>query len=325
VIPFVRSLVIVSSLGLIVTAFAPQVVAQTLPTATIGYSIGYSGPQIAIANARGLWKPAGVDMKTVKFASGVLAFEALIGGQVDFSTMAELPSVTGSMKNEPFTIIADLSRFHGNRIIANFPITSVADLAGKKVGTVLGSSTNFLLEAALKRAGVKAEIQNVAPSDQVPALSRGDISAVVPFTDAIPVAKKVLGANYHELALPEQSHFVLIASKDMTAKHPEIVRAVLATMLASDKIIKATPAAAQEDVSRALDGAVTVDQLKVLWPDYAFESTLGEQLPDLMTLEGEWITAGGMIKNVPVSKPFFRGFIDSGPLKALAPGRVTLK
>ena len=272
-----------------------------------------------------LWKPAGSDPKIVKFATGPLALEALLGGQVDFMTTAELPAVTGAMRNQAFTIVADLTRFRGNRIIANFPITSTASLAGKKIGTVLGTSSQYLLESNLKSNGVKADIVNVAPSDFAPALARGDIDAAMPFVDVIPGVKKALGDRYHELRIPEETHFVLIASRDVATKHPDVVRAVLGALLAADKAIRANPTLAQTTVSQAIDGAVSPDQLKSVWPEYDFDLKLDQRLPDLMTLEGSWIATNGLIKNVTPSSQLFRSFIDPAALKALAPNRVALK
>ncbi|GEM_PF-571094 len=292
---------------------------------TIAWAIGYAGPQIPVASAMGLWKAAGTDPKIVTFATGPLAFEALIGGQVDFMTTAELPAVTAAMRNQQFTIVADLSRFHGNRIVANFPVPTIASLAGKKIGTVLGTSSQFLLESDLKSNGVKAEILNVAPSDVAAALARGDIDAALPFVDVIPLVKKTLGDRYHEIRIPEETHFVLIASRDMATKRPEIVRSVLSAMLGADKAIKANPTLAQTTVSQAMQGLVSADQLKAAWPDYDFEARLDERLPELMTTEGQWIAAGGMIKNVTPTIQLFRSVIDDRPLKAISSSRVTLK
>jgi hypothetical protein len=44
-----------------------------------------------------------------------------------------------------------------------------------------------------------------------------------------------------------------------------------------------------------------------------------------MTTEGQWIAAGGMIKNVTPTIQLFRSVIDDRPLKAISSSRVTLK
>ncbi len=305
-------------------ALISPVTAQTLPQASLGWSVAYSAPQIPMAASMNLWKQAGVDMKIATFGSGREAFEALLGGQLDFVLAAELPAVTGAMKSQPFTIVADLSRFRGNLIIANFPITSPSELGGKKVGTTLGTSSQFLLDTTLERAGVKAEIVNAAPSDLLPALLRGDISAAVMFPNFYPAAKKALGDRYHELRVPEQTHLILLATRDMTMKRPEVVRATLRGLMAADKVIKDNPSVAQDRIVQGVDGQVTLDQLKAVWPQYDFECRLDQGLVDLMTLEGGWISQHGMIKDVAVSKQLFQGVVDDAPLKALAPTRVSL-
>ena len=310
--------------AVLMLASISPVTAQTLPQASLGWSVAYSAPQIPMASDMNLWKRAGVDMKIATFGSGREAFEALLGGQLDFVLAAELPAVTGAMKSQSFTIVADLSRFRGNLIIANFPAASASDLAGKKVGTTLGTSSEFLLFSALQRAGVQAEIVNAAPSDLLPALLRGDISAATLFPNSYPAAKKALGDRYHELRVPEETHLILLATRDVTSKRPDVVRATLRALMAADKVIKENPALAQDRIVQGVDGQVTLDQLKAVWPQYDFECRLDQNLVDLMTLEGGWIAQRGMIKDVAVSKQLFQGFIDDAPLKALAPTRVSL-
>ena len=96
-----------------------------------------------------------------------------------------------------------------------------------------------------------------------------------------------------------------------------------AALMAADKVIKDNPSVAQDRIVQGVDGQVTLDQLKAVWPQYDFECRLDHNLVDLMTLEGSWIAQRGMIKDVAVSKQFFQGFVDDAPLKALAPARVS--
>jgi NitT/TauT family transport system substrate-binding protein len=297
---------------------------EALPQVTLGWSPGFDSPQILIANTMSLWRPAGVDVKFTTFASGRAALEALLGGQVDFVIAAELPAVTAAMRGQPFKVIADLSRYHGNRIIATSALSSVKELAGKRLGTTVGTSTEFILDNELKRAGIKPEVVNADPSDLVPALAHGDIDAASMFSNLNPEAEAVLGNRYHELRIPEVTHLLVIATQEVVTRRPAVVRDVIAAMIAADAIIKAKPVLAREKLSGATSGEMSVDQLRLVWPEYEFETRLDQPLVDLMMLEGQWLLDTGMIKNVAISKAFFRGYIDDDPLRAVAANRVSL-
>ncbi len=296
-----------------------------LPQTSLGWSVGFDSPQIMIADSLSLWKPAGVDLTPVTFGSGRAALEALLGGQVDFVVAAELPAVTAAMRNQPVVVVADLSRYNGNRIVATGPITAIGDLKDRKVGTTIGTSSQFILDNELHRAGIKPEEVNAAPSDLVPALAHGDIAAASMFSDFYPQAKKVLGDRYHELHIPEVTHLLVLATRDVVTKRPDVVKNVLRAMLAADDVLKNDPAKARAIMSSTTKGTVSVDELKAVWPEYEFQVRLDQPLVDLMTVEGQWVLDGGMIKNVAISKALFRSYVDDAPLKALAPSRVSVR
>ena len=319
-----RRLLTASLAALFLSSAAP-LAAQTPPAVTIGGSFGFDTPQIQIANAMNLWKPAGVEAKMISFGSGRAALEALLGGQVDFALAAELPAVTGAMRAQPFAVIADLSRYNDNCIVTTLPISKPAGLAGAKIGTTIGTSSDFLAASALQSANVKAEIVNAAPSDLVAALARGDITAASMFSNLIPQAKKVLGERYHEVRLNIPTHMLLLATKDVLTKRPDAVRSVLSALLKADGVIHSTPAIAQETVVSGLQGVASLADVKAAWPQFDYDVRLDQSLVDLMTTEGTWVVATGMIKNVTPDSALFRNYVNAAPLKALAAGHVTVK
>ncbi|MBM3607669.1 MAG: ABC transporter substrate-binding protein, partial [Alphaproteobacteria bacterium] len=132
-------------------------------------------PQVDVAMAKGYFKEAGLEIQMVAFPTGREGFEALIGGQVDVTFMAEFPAAVGLLRGQKFGIIADLARFRGSRIIASAKRTqlkSAADLKGLRLGTTLGTNADFFLSEVLSAAGVTAEVVNANPGDLVPALAR---------------------------------------------------------------------------------------------------------------------------------------------------------
>ncbi len=285
-------------------------------------------PQVDVALAKGYFKDAGLDMKLVAFASGREGFEALIGGQVDVTFMAEFPAAIGILRGQKFGIVGDLARFRGSRIIGNGKVTqlkSPKDLAGLKLGTTLGTNVDFYLKEVLAKAGVKATVVNASPGDLVPALVRGDVAAATMFPTFYGVAKKALGANYRELRSSAYSpHFILAASDSILTKRPKVLQAFIGALAKADADVKANPSAAQDAVLKNLKAAMPKDALAAMWKDVEIGMVLNKELFDLLKAQTAWIVKQGKIKaNVPTDATIRAAFAD-GPLKAANAAAVSL-
>ena len=292
---------------------------------TLAWTPSLEDPQLAVALDKKLW--SGIEVKATAFPTGREAMEAMLGGQADFAAAAELPAVVGAMRGQKFKILAVLSRYKANRILATtkLDLRSVADLAGRKVASTTGTNSDFALAWELKKAGVKAEIVNVAPPDTVPALSRGDVDAAYTFPAFSDQARRVLGERYRELMTPAYvTTLVLLASTDVIEKRPQVVAAFMAGLMKADAVVAADPSAAQEAVVHVVGGVLKLDSVKANWPDYDFRTGLDPALLSLMVEEGKWVKERGLIKNVEPTEALFRSFIDDAPLKAVAPDRVKL-
>ena len=74
-----------------------------------------------------------------------------------------------------------------------------------------------------------------------------------------------------------------------------------------------------------MKGAFTLDQVKKQWPDFEYGAVgLEKPLLDLMVAEGKWVASKGLIKDAKTTEAAFRVFMADGPMKAVAPERVTL-
>ncbi|MBT9431132.1 ABC transporter substrate-binding protein [Candidatus Sodalis endolongispinus] len=225
-------------------------------------------PQVEIAMAKGYFSDAGIKVQRINFPSGREAFEALLGGQVDVATLTEFPAITGALRQQPFGIVADVARYRGTRVISSAkytPLRTVSDLAGMKIGTPLGTNTDYYLSQLLAAAKVSAERVNVAPVDLIPALIRGDIQAIVPFAGVENVARKALGEDYRELKSESyQSHFLLAASQTVLNDKPAVVNGLLTALLRADADLKRDPAGAMTLVTQSMHGTLPQSALETM-------------------------------------------------------------
>ena len=299
-----------------------------LGTANLSWSPGPDTPQIALAIDKGLWRARGITIKTSSTPTGREALEALIGGQADYALMAELPPVIGAMQSQKFKVIASLSRYTASRVVATTAIdlSSLKNLAGKKVGTTLGTNANYQLYSVLRGAGVNATIVGVAPSDVVPALARGDIDAAFMFQQFYPLAKKVLGSRYNERRTPEYgSTFVLVASANEIANHPDRVKAMLAGLVEADGILAKDMPGGAAVVAKAMGNVTSPADLLALWSDYHFAVRLDRPLVALFDEEAHWVHLSGFVKGPDPTMALFLSYVDPAFLSAVAPKNVQLK
>lgn len=319
-----RPLRILTSLACLVFATAPAL-SQT--KVTIGGGPYLDVPQISVAMDKNLWAAQGLEADVIPFQSGRSAFEALLGGQLDFALMAEFPAVIGAMRDQDFAVIAEMSQYTATRLIhtGDDTVSKVADLAGKPIGTTAGTNVHFMLESELALAGVEAEIVSVGPPDIVPALSRGDIFAAAMFPSFYGGAKKTLGDRYQEIAVSSYgTRFILVATAKIIEENPDAVRGVLQALYESEKVVLSDPAEAHAAVSRIVSGTLKPDDVAAVWSNYSHRMTLDASLVDLMVREGKWIHERGSIKGDMPTADLMRRFVASEFLAGIDPARVCL-
>lgn len=284
-------------------------------------------PQVDIALAEGMFEEAGLDVSIVSFPTGREGFEALLGGQVDITFMAELPAATGALRDQDFAIVADLARFTGSRIIGNATVSefaSAADLEGLRIGTTLGTNVHFMLSGVLDAAGVEATIVNASPVDLVSAITRGDVDAIAPFPTFFAAAADALGENYRALGVETyQVHYILAARPAMLARE-EALQTFLSVLARADEIVAADPERAMAAVSASLGGAMSPEALGVMWQDVELGMTLSNSLLDLLVDQSAWIVRQGVINAAPKTREEMLGFFAPEALQAVDASRVTL-
>lgn len=139
-------------------------------------------------------KEAGYDGVTVtftEFESGPPENESFAAGQQDVGVMGNVPSISGVAAGQDRTFIGISTNGEKTQAVlvpADSDIKSVADLKGKKVGLVVGSISQNLLDTLLKQEGLSindVELVNLATAEQSEALATGQIDAVTTWQPTI--------------------------------------------------------------------------------------------------------------------------------------------
>ena len=171
----------IKRLILLLTTMFTINLAQAAPL-TIGYSDWPGWVAWEVGIEKGWFEEAGVDVRFEWF-DYVASMDAYAAGQLDAVCMTNGDAlVTGATgRRSTMAIINDFS--NGNDMIVARPgITSVAELAGKKVAVEMGFVGHLLLLVALEKAGLTEddiELVNVRTNETPMVLASGEVDAIV--------------------------------------------------------------------------------------------------------------------------------------------------
>src|SRR5699024_3767971 len=148
-------------------------------TITFGYTPDFNGASLlAVDEANGLWEKEGLKAEPQSFTNGPLQVQALGTGDLDFGYIG--PGAMWLPASGKASVLTVSGVGQADRVIAQAGISSIEDLAGKKVAIPEGTSGDMIVQLALKEAGMSIEdVEKVAmdPATVVSAFSSGQVDA----------------------------------------------------------------------------------------------------------------------------------------------------
>ncbi|ABJ62250.1 aliphatic sulfonate ABC transporter substrate-binding protein [Leuconostoc mesenteroides] len=202
----------------------------TLQTITIGYQ---KGDPIDIAKQHGEliknMKKQGYKIVYREFADGAAEMQALASGSIDYARTGDTPPVTAQASKTDITYIAvGASKSSGSAILIpqSSSLSKISDLKGKRIAYTQGTSSQYLLLSALKKAGLSSSdvtLVNMKQTDASIAFSQGKIDAWVtwdPYTAQAEVSQnaKVLTTGKR---LSKNRDF-LLSTKSIAKKNKKV-------------------------------------------------------------------------------------------------------
>lgn len=232
--------------------------AASAGTLKIGYQ--KSSTALVLLKRRGWLEqklaPLGYDVSWAEFPSGPPMLEALSAGAVNFAFTGETPPIFSQASGTPVVYVAaSVKHPHEEAIFvkATSPVTNVAGLKGKSVAVAKGSSSHYLLVAALAKAGVAfSDITPVylAPSDARAAFQSGDVEAWAiwdPFWAAEAASVPIRVLSDAQGVVPNRSFY--LSRRDFATSHAAAVKVTVAQVTAMDAWIPANKAAVAQEIS----------------------------------------------------------------------------
>lgn len=222
--------------------------------------IGY-GP-LYCAAANDFYKRHGANVKLVTFSDNSLMPGALIGGELDASTLTYDQVIAAAAKGWKLKVVIPLDySVGGDAILSSAAVRSIRDLKGRKVAFQPSSPSDFLLGYALTQAGLSTkDIQTVnsTPEGVVAIMATGQADAGVTYQPSVSMVLKLDGGKrYHVLLSSREARGMItdvLAFRESTiAQDPKLVDALIRGTMDGLAFMQQQPDKAVAIISKALE------------------------------------------------------------------------
>jgi NitT/TauT family transport system substrate-binding protein len=172
---------------------------------TLGISRSFLSIPIYIAQKKGYFSDEGIDITIKEYSSGKLATKNMFDGEVDISSVADIPVVFNSFKRQDFCVFATFTTsYHFVSLLTreDTGIKTGADLKGKKIGANKGTSSHFYLAVFLADNQLSlsdVEMIHYKTVDLPNALKNNEVDAISVWQPYTHNTKHLLKDNTREL------------------------------------------------------------------------------------------------------------------------------
>ena len=289
---------------------------------------GAPGIPVLLAHTLGIFTKEGLNVTLKEYPNAPSAFEGMLAGECDMTTVGETPIVMKSFERQDFSILATLaSSDDATRIIANKGkgIRSPKDMKGKRLFVHKGSTNHFFLEMFLLKNGLSAQDVTLlfkADGDISEALIHGRIDAFAGTEVIINKSRKVLGDKGIVFSAPGICLITinLLGMDSAIREKPEVVRSVLNAILQAEEKMSKERQQATQKLSRVME--INERDMAIILGSYIWKVGLAQTLLLSLEQEAQWAMDSGFTNKTRI--PNYLNFIHRDALRSLKPEAVTI-
>jgi NitT/TauT family transport system substrate-binding protein len=292
----------------------------------------YEGPNAGfmLAQDKGFYREAGLDVAiTAGKGSGSTA-QLIASGATQIGFADGYVVGNGVAKGMPIKTVASIFRRNPATamVLADSPIKTPKDLAGKTVAMTAGSGQSQQWPAFVKAAGIddsKIQIVNVDPAGVGPALVSGKADAIVGYAQGyvpaieIHAKKKVRIFWFADYGVTVVSNGIIVQD-DLLKNDPALVRAFVPPTIKGFLYSRQHPEEAVASVIKylpAADPTIVRRELELSWKTWVTPNTKGKPLG--WEAEADWASTiavlkqyGGVTAALTPSQLYTNEFVPTG-------------
>jgi ABC-type nitrate/sulfonate/bicarbonate transport system substrate-binding protein len=280
---------------------------------------------VLIADVEGYFAAEGLNLKVIDCVNGRRCLKHLTDGQAQYATVADTPIALLGFSAKDFAVVATTTtsaRENKLMVHGESGIRSPANLVGKRLGIVKGTTSQYFADVFLRFYGIDPrDVTLVAldPTDPVGPLQRRDVDAASLYQPHGQRAKEALGPL--ALILPSPKVFTVTFNLvSVPGASDEEIKRLLRAVQRAQRLIASEPAKARAIVAARLKQDPKV--VDAIWADFDFALGLHQPLINTLEAQARWAQREGQV--LPAALPDFLDLMRPEPLRSLDRRAVTL-
>lgn len=279
-----------------------------------------------VADAEGLFAAEGLQVKLLDCVGGQRCQKLMFDGQADVATVGNTSIMFTSFVRSDFVLIGSIaSTTEDLKLIsrADRGATSPRALAGRKVGVVAGTASQYFLDSFLLLHGVdprSVEPVPMQPEAMQSALQTGQVDGVAVWE---PYGYRIMGAMKSAVqVLPSVGAynvtFNLIAHRRLAGTRDADLTRLLSAVARAEQLIREQPDRAKAVLRKRL--ATDEEFVRWVWPQQVFRLSLDQSLLKTLESEARWALRERHV--TARTAPNYLPFLYRAPLMAVDPSAV---
>lgn len=322
-----RSLIVVISFTFILLSNTAVWSQNLLPVrVSLVKFMGEAPALIALHN--GYFKEEGLDVSVKYNSAGPPSIKDLFSGVVDIASVADTPLVYAGFDRNDFYIIAGVTHsdhLSGAVIRKEGRTAKSLDINGLKVGLLLGSGSEYLLDQYLLANGLSYDdikIVDLKPKMLVKEIVKGKIDAIFSWHPHLLNAMDGLGDVGHKLPTNGMKvlDWLVVTKKEFSEKNPKILEKYLRSLKKANKFIHDNRDKAFEIYAKTTNTDKKL--VRKMWSQFSYGLFLNESMLIHMEDQARWIIRKEGKPNKTI--PNYLNIFNVKFLKKVKPEAVTL-
>jgi NitT/TauT family transport system substrate-binding protein len=298
---------------------------STAESLTLGTSAIALSSLIWVAKAKGYFAEQHLDIDFRLYESGHLAIRDLFAGKLDLATATEFAGVRHGLERADFRIISILDQAQDQYLVARRDrgITKLSDLRNKRIGVARNTSSDYYLHLLLILEKIRSEdiqVVNLLPLEQVKAVTKGDVDAIMIWEPFATMVKQEMGTNAvsWEGQSGQDEYWLLLSTAGIVEQKSRAIRRFLAALASAEDLIKNNEIESIEIVSNQLNNR----NLALLWKNHRFGLGLHRPLILKMEAELEWVKSGATARQS--DNPVLNNIVHFDALSSVKPTKIKM-
>jgi NitT/TauT family transport system substrate-binding protein len=285
----------------------------------IGVGVDPSFTTWWVAKDRNFFAKYNIDAEITQFSGGPDLADSTMAGQLDFGSSGTATWMPRFVRSDALLIVGTMATSTDNfKMAASTSIKTLPDLQGKKLGTIAGSTIDYLWALVAQKLNVAESALNlipVTPPELPAALDRGDVQAFFSWEPWPSKSVEISGKDkVHILASSGDvgyfQSFIVVGNKGFVQAHPDVTARLLAAMRDASNYLIESP---EESIKiTAARNKMTPQMARYIMGLYKFKMSMEPRMVDDAKVEEAWMRNKQRLKGNPIdwNKLVDRSFYD---------------